>query len=83
LKENSFIIKNTSNKKKNNIDDSEEKNKKILELTQKLEKTEKDAQIIKETNEKLLEVINMFKNLQTIEQKKPPNSGKNSRSDRS
>ena len=80
LKENSFIIKNTSSKPK--IDkDSEEKNKKILELTQKLEKTEKDAQKIKETNEKLLEVINMFKNWQTIEQKKPPNSGKNSRSD--
>ena len=80
LKENSFIIKNTSTKPNTN-DDSEEKNKKILELTQKLEKTEKDAQIIKETNEKLLEVINMFKNLQSIEPKKPPNSGKNSRSD--
>ena len=80
LKANSFIIKNTSSKvDKDN--DSEEKNKKILELTQKLEKTEKDAQMIKETNEKLLEIINTFKNLQTIEQKKPPNSGKNSRSD--
>ena len=80
LKENSFIIKNTSSKP-NIINDSEEKNKKILELTQKLEKSEKDNQIIKQANEKLLEVINMFKNLQTIEQKKPPNSGKNSRSD--
>ena len=80
LKANSFIIKNTSSKvDKDN--DSEEKNKKILELTQKLEKSEKNAQIIKEKNEKLLEEINMFKNLQTIEQKKPPNSGKNSRSD--
>ena len=80
LKENSFIIKNTSSKP-NTINDSEEKNKKILELTQKLEKSEKDNEIIKQTNEKLLEVINMFKNLQTIEQKKTPNSGKNSRSD--
>ena len=52
-----------------------------MELTQKLEKSEKDAQIIKETNEKLLEVINMFKNLQSIETQKLPNSGKNSRSD--
>ena len=37
--------------------------------------------MIKELNEKLLEVINMFKNLQSIETKKSPNSGKNSRSD--
>ena len=36
---------------------------------------------MKETNEKLIEVINMFKNLQSIETKKTPNSGKNSRSD--
>ena len=80
LKANSFIIINTSSKI-NKDSDSEEKNKKIIELTQKLEQTEKDAQMIKEKNEKLLEVINAFKNLQTLEQKKPPNSGKNSRRD--
>ena len=80
MKENSFIIKQSSNtiKKEN---DNEETNKKILELTKKLEKSEKDAQIMKEEKEKLLEVINMFKNLQSIETKKTPNSGKNSRSD--
>ena len=52
-----------------------------MELTQKLEQSEKESQIMKETNEKLIEVINMFKNLQSIETKKTPNSGKNSRSD--
>ena len=80
LKENSFIIQKISNKEKKE-NDNEEANKKILELTQKLEKSEKESQKIKETNEKLLEVINMFKNLQSIETKKTPNSGKNSRSD--
>ena len=36
---------------------------------------------MKEETEKLLEVINMFRNLQSIEIKKTPNSGKNSPSD--
>ena len=80
LKENSFIIQKISTKEKKE-NDNEEANKKILELTQKLEKSEKESQKIKETNEKLLEVISMFKNLQSIEAKKIPNSGKNSRSD--
>ena len=79
LKENSFIIKQSSNKEKKV--NNEETNKEILELKQKLEKSEKDAQIMKEEKEKLLEVINMFKNLQSIDTKKLSNSGKNSRSD--
>ena len=79
LKQNSFIIKNTSNKiKEKEKLENEEKNQKILELTQKLEKSEKNNQMI---NEKLTEVINMFKNFQFVEQKRPPNSGKNSRRD--
>jgi len=80
LKENSFIIKQTTKKEKKESD-NEETNKKILELTQKLEKSEKETQKMKEETEKLLEVINMFRNLQSIEIKKTPNSGKNSRSD--
>ena len=80
IKENSFIIQKTSNKEKKEKE-NDEANKKILELTQKLEQSEKESQIMKETNEKLIEVINMFKNLQSIETKKTPNSGKNSRSD--
>ena len=78
LKENSFVIEKTSNKEKK---ENDETNKKILELTQRLEKTEKESQKYKETNEKLLEVLNMFKNWQSIETKKTSNSGKNSRSD--
>ena len=80
LKENSFIIKQSTKKEKKEKD-NEETNKEILELKQKLEEKEKDAQKMKEEKEKLLEVINMFKNLQSIETKKTPNSGKNSRSD--
>ena len=80
LKENSFIIKQSTKKEKKE-NDLEETNKKILELTQKLEKSEKETQKMKEETEKLLEVINMFRNLQSIEIKKTPNSGKNSRSD--
>ena len=80
LKENSFIIKQTTKKEKKESD-NEETNKKILELTQKLEKSEKETQKMKEETKKLLEVINMFRNLQSIEIKKTPNSGKNSRSD--
>ena len=78
LKENSFVIEKTSNKEKK---ENDETNKKILELTQRLEKTEKESQKYKETNEKLMEVLNMFKNWQSIETKKTSNSGKNSRSD--
>ena len=43
LKENSFVIEKTSNKEKK---ENDETNKKILELTQRLEKTEKEIIII-------------------------------------
>ena len=81
LKENSFEIKNNIPQNISNI--NEDTNKKILELTEKLEKSEKDVKQIREENLKLMEVVDFFKNLQgEIEIRKNfPKSGKNSRSE--
>ena len=80
FKENSFIIKQTTTKTKRE-NDNEDTKKEILELKQKIEQQEKNTQKIIEEREKLLELLNMFQNLQSLETKKTPNSGKNSRSD--
>ena len=60
-------------------EDSIDSLKKINELTEKLEKSENKFKIVNDTNSKLLEVINIFKVLQTIDrnQKKKQNHQNN------
>ena len=54
--------------------------KKINELTEKLEKSENKFKIVNDTNNKLLEVINIFKVLQTIDKNQKKQNHSNNKS---
>ena len=51
---------------------------KLIELSEKVDRSENNIIMIKNTNEKLLEIINNFKNLEILKNKNS-NSGKNSK----
>lgn len=60
--------------KDNNTLNESNANKTINELTEKLEKAEKKYHIMHDSNNKLLEVINIFKKIQSIDSKSTFNS---------